>query len=272
MGRAAAIWEHWRGPAWMSLSALGALALVLILAHPHERAADALAYWSVDPRDPYVNVGAALNGAKAFRYSPAAAWLLAPLGALPWMVFIHVWTALQLGALAYVGRRWALALILLPPVFDDLAYGNINLMLAAAIVAALRGWAGAWAFVVLTKVTPAVGLLWYAVRGEWRALAVALATVLAVVMLSLPLTGVDAWVAWGRVLTGAGALGAPEGVLTTAPLPARLVVAAIVVALSARTDRRWGVALGCALAMPVLWPIALAVGVAAFPWVGDRKG
>ena len=42
-----------------------------------------------------------------------------------------------------------------------------------AIVLGFR-WPFTWAFVLLTKVTPGVGLLWFAVRREWRSLAIAL--------------------------------------------------------------------------------------------------
>ena len=53
--------------------------------------------------------------------------LLAPLGALPWEVVIALWLGLQLAALWYIGREWALALIVFPPVWLDLVYGNINI-------------------------------------------------------------------------------------------------------------------------------------------------
>ena len=49
----------------------------------------------------------------------------------------------------------------------ELAGGNISLLLAVAIVVGFR-WPAAWAFVLLTKVTPGIGLLWFVVRREWR--------------------------------------------------------------------------------------------------------
>ena len=45
--------------------------------------------------------------------------------------------------------------------------GNIHLLLGAVIVAGFR-WPWLWALPLLTKVTPGVGLLWFALRREWR--------------------------------------------------------------------------------------------------------
>jgi hypothetical protein len=55
----------------------------------------------------------------------------------------------------------------------ELAGGNIEILIAVAIVVGFR-WPAAWSFVLLTKVTPGVGLLWFAVRREWNQLATAL--------------------------------------------------------------------------------------------------
>ncbi len=77
--------------------------------------------------------------------------------------------------------------VLLAPVavlvMPELWGGNITLLIALAVVAGFR-WPAAWAFVLLTKVTPGVGLLWFAVRREWRSLAMALGATLAVVAVS----------------------------------------------------------------------------------------
>ena len=43
---------------------------------------------------------------------------------------------LGIGALWYVAGRWALVLLLFPPVFADLAFGNVHVLFAAMIVAA----------------------------------------------------------------------------------------------------------------------------------------
>jgi hypothetical protein len=49
--------------------------------------------------------------------------------------------------------------------------GNIEVLVALAVVLGFR-WPAAWSFILLTKITPGVGLLWFAVRREWRSLAI----------------------------------------------------------------------------------------------------
>ncbi len=43
----------------------------------------------------------------------------------------------------------------------------------------------AWSLILLTKITPGIGLLWFAVRREWRALAIALGATAAIASVSL---------------------------------------------------------------------------------------
>ncbi len=129
---------------------------------------DAFAYWNVNAADPYqVGVG----GLGAFNYTPPIAWLFGPFGALEWPTFLWIWLALLVGNLIWLGGRgvrviWLLAF---PPVALELYHGNIHLWIAAAIVLGFR-YPWTWGFILLTKVTPGIGLLWFAVRREWRAL------------------------------------------------------------------------------------------------------
>ena len=57
-----------------------------------------------------------------------------------------------------------------------------------------------WAFVILTKVTPGIGLLWFVVRREWRNLGIALAAT-AIVAGGSALTMPLAWQQWAHVLS-----------------------------------------------------------------------
>jgi hypothetical protein len=75
--------------------------------------------------------------------------------------------------MAWLGWRRTLLVLAFPPVALELYHGNIHLLLAAAIGLGLR-YPWTWAFVLLTKVTPGVGLIWFAVRREWRQLGIAL--------------------------------------------------------------------------------------------------
>ena len=61
--------------------------------------------------------------------------------------------------------------------------GNIHLLLGLAIVAGTR-WPALWAFPLLTKITPGIGLIWFAARREWRNLAIALVATVVVVGVS----------------------------------------------------------------------------------------
>lgn len=239
------------------LSSAGAAVLVIIALFGRNQL-DFDAYRSIDLSNIYAPT-ADMSTQFAFRYSPPIALLMAPLAVVP--AADVVWFALQLLALWYVGRRWALALVLFPPVGLDLAYGNVNIMIAAAIVAGFR-YPMFWAFPVLTKVSPGVGLLWFAVRREWWALGVALITTagaLALAELLLP----GSTMAWAGALSSN--LGIPQHGALPVPLPLRLVVAAVVVAWGARTDRAWTVPVAVTLAIPVWWPIAFAPLIAILP-------
>jgi len=91
----------------------------------------------------------------------AAAWMGLQLAALVWLAGpvlagVLVWTFFPLWA----ANLWA---------------GAIYIPTAAALAIALR-YPGAWSFLLLTRVTPGVGMLWHAVRREWRQFGVAAGT------------------------------------------------------------------------------------------------
>ena len=144
-------------------------------------AVDAHAYWAANPLDPYS--GAALADFDAYFYSPAFTQAIWPLHWLPWPIFAGLWTAAIVVAFRWLSGLWLGLVMLLPPVFIEVAMGNIHAFIAVAIVVGFR-WPATWAFVLLTKVTPGVGLLWFAVRREWRNLAIALGATAAIVAVS----------------------------------------------------------------------------------------
>jgi hypothetical protein len=121
----------------------------------------------------------------------------------------------------------------------------------------------AWAFVLLTKVTPGIGLLWFAVRREWRSLGIALGVTAAIAAVSI---AIDArlwreWITEGLLPVAGANVAQPH---IDIPLAIRLPAAAILVAWGARTDRRWAVPAASALALPVLWLAGLSI-LAAIP-------
>jgi hypothetical protein len=252
----------WRGVRWL-LTGIGLLVLALIVLgvipydlHPN----DSHAYWVVDMADPYRD--ARLGAVDAFLYSPAAAQLVAPLTHLPFEAFRLLLGGVSLGALTLAGASYTL---LVPGVFEDLVRGNIHLLLAAAIIAGFR-WPGLWSAMLLTKVTPAVGLLWFAVRREWRALAQVAVVTAVVVAASVLLGGVRLWEEWIRLLATSAESPRTYTYLGIAPpaLILRMPMAVVVVAWGALTNRRWTVPVAAFLALPVIWPSGFAL-LAAVP-------
>jgi hypothetical protein len=141
------------------------------------------------------------------------------------------------------------------------------LLLAVAIVLGFR-WPATWAFVLLTKVTPGIGLLWFAVRGEWRSLGIALGATLAIVTASAFLIP-SAWAEWFSVLT---TISGRDGTWAAVPIPfwLRLPAAVLVIVWGARTNRRWAVPVASMLALPALWYGGLSMLLAIIPLLGWR--
>ena len=217
---------------------------------------DAFAYWNVNGGDPYqVGVG----GLGAFNYAPPIARLFDAFGSLPWPTFLWLWLALLLGNVIWLGGRgirviWLLAL---PPVALELYHGNIHLWIAAAIALGFR-YPWTWAFVLLTKVTPGVGLLWFAVRREWRSLGIALGVTAAIVAISVIIDG-RLWSEWLGFIGSTPEGGSIAQFQIPIPLWIRLPVAGVLVAWGGLTDRRWTVPLAATLALPVLWLSGFAI-------------
>jgi Glycosyltransferase family 87 len=213
---------------------------------------DAYAYWALDPARPYSQPNAEIG---AFLYPPPTVRAFDLADVLSWPAFWLLWTAILVGTAIWLGGRRALLVFAFPPVALELYYGNVNLLIAAAIALGFR-YPWTWAFVLLTKVTPGIGLLWFAVRREWRSLAIALGVTAAIVGVSLVLDG-SLWADWTAAMTrDAGvSLGWPLAI----PLWLRLPPAAAVVVWGARTDRPWTIPVAATIAMPVVWLAALSV-------------
>jgi len=224
---------------------------------------DSIAYWSVDPANPYTARGYAEYA--GFYYAPAAAQAAALLNWLPWEAYRVLWGTLMAVAFVALAGAWALPLLIVPGVAVMLLSGNAELLIFLAVAMGFRHpWA--WAFPLLTKVTPGVGLLWFAVRREWRSLGIALGVTAAIVGVSFLLTP-ELWPRWAALLL------ANEGSLpplaVQLPLLPRLVAAALLVTWGARTNRPQTVVVAAWLAQPVLWGYAVVVALPAFQgWNG----
>lgn len=230
---------------------------------------DGHAYWAADPAHPY-NFGG-LFTQDAYFYAPVFTQLLGPLHGLPWPIFAGLWTLVLTGVLVWLGGRWFGYVLIIPVVAIELAMGNIHILVAGAIVAGFR-WPAVWALILLTKITPGVGLLWFAVRREWRSLAIALGVTAALAAVSFAFAP-SLWADWIAVLRTTQARETRASTpFDFIPLPIRLVIAAGLVVWAARTDRRWVVPFAATLALPVVYLNGLAMLVAApYLWTQDRE-
>lgn len=222
---------------------------------------DSDGYWGFALADLYTGVHLGAEG--AFLYSPWVAWLLAPLSAIPYPVFYALLSAVNLAALAWMlGPELAALSLFALPVSNEIARGNIHLLLAAAIVVGFR-WPAAWAWVLLTKVTPGIGLAWFAFRREWRALIIALGTTAGMVAVGIAIDP-DLWARWFAMLTSNVDATRPNALFDLPVLP-RLAVAGVLIGLASWRGRPAAIPLAAMLALPAVWVNSLSMLVACWP-------
>ncbi len=223
-------------------------------------AQDARSYYGLDLSDLYAG-RTNWNTIGAYPYSPAFAQLVYPLDLLPWPAFVAAWTAVLVLAV-YVLTGPELFLLGLAVGAMEIAGGNVSLLLAVAIVAGFR-WPWTWAFVLLTKITPGAALLWFALRREWRQLAIALGATAAIAAVSFALMP-DAWRDWVALLAGNTGKG---GTWAAVPIPllVRGPLGVLLVLWGAPRNQRWVVPVGAMLALPALWYGSLSMLLAVIP-------
>lgn len=248
------------------VAGLAVLALLLVEAWrtasdttPGE-AFDAWIYWSAARGEAASNP--VLGGHMAYLYSPAFVQVFGPLLALPFTAFLAAWYALGATALIAVVRWWLPAVVLSGVIVLDVIRGNIETLMAVAIVAGFR-WPAAWAFILLTKVTPGVGLMWFVGRREWRSLGIAVGATAAVVLVSFVLAP-NLWQQWLGVLASNAGVGS-EWEWVVLPLSIRVPIGAALAFLAGRRGWPWLVPVASTIALPALWPVNLTLLVAAIP-------
>lgn len=246
--------------AFTVVGAIGA-GMLVIAVHSHI-AGDALGLIRADPRHPYV--GAVLGEEAAYLWSPAIVQVAALVRDAPW--FVDGLRAMNAGALVLMAGPASLPVLAFGPTIAEVRLANINILIGAAVVIGFR-WPAAWAFVLLTKVTPGVGLLWFAVRREWRPLGIALAVTAIVAAVSFAIAP-EAWIDWFRMLAVTRELGG-QGVVLPFPLAPRVFAAAVLVIWGARRNHRWTVPVAAFVALPAPWETALPMLVAVFPLLGS---
>lgn len=228
--------------AWLGAAVLAVESAIYYIGG-HAVGMDAHAYWlSGRVTHPY---GPGPEQEDAYLYSPLFAQAMRLVAWMPWPAFCGLLMTLS-AALYYwlvspLTWRWRVPVLLL--CIPELLIGNIYAPLAASLVLGVRH-PSAWSFPALTKITPGgVGLVWFAVRGQWRQVAWAVAVTLALTAGSVALQP-HLWLEWGRFLVANSGHG---GIV----YPLRVLGAVLVAAYAARRGPTWLLAVAFYLAMPL---------------------
>jgi hypothetical protein len=189
-----------------------------------------------------------MYGTEVYLYSPAFAQIIYPLTLLEWPAFRQLWLYATLFSMAWmiVPAPNRHRLVLIPIAGVSALVGGIEWLIGLVTILGRR-FPALWAIPLLTKVTPGVGLLWFVARREWRSLAVALGTTLAVAGVSFVIAPA-LWADWADVLYRNLTVPHYEGIVGYLPL--RLALAAAVVWLGARRDQPLAIGAAVILATP----------------------
>ena len=227
---------------------------------------DVRAYWVADPSNPYA---AALSGqtTNAYLYSPAFEFVVGWWRGIPFEVFVAIWRAILLALLVWMAGPFTIFVLFTVPVASEINAGNIQIMLAAAIVIGFR-FPAAWSFVLLTKLTPGIGLLWFAIRRRWRDLAIAFGATAAIAAVSFVLNP-GLWFDYVSLLTGSPA---PSVAPYYLPFWVRIGPAVAFIVFGGLKGYRWPVVVGSTLALPVFYTISPAMLVGVLPFAREALG
>jgi len=233
---------------------------------------DVLQYIKADPNNLYPHPE--LLNENGYNYSPAFELVIGWGRLLPFDVFVAIFRAILLATLVWLAGPLTLFVLFLPPVASEVNAANIQFLLAAAIVLSFRKsewWGATWAFVLLTKVSPGIGLLWFALRrrdGGWQKLAWAIGVTGAIVILTFAIWP-DRWFGWFRLLTA----GSPPPVSPYfLSLWVRLPFALAFVLLGAWRGWRWPVVVAATLALPVFFFLSPSMLVGVLPFLREATG
>ncbi|HZP50921.1 glycosyltransferase 87 family protein [Actinocrinis sp.] len=196
----------------------------------------------LDNKDLYGQLPLTRNGLNlGFTYPPISAIVMSPLAMVPARVAGILITAITLGLLlsvialflrtagiAAAGRSWRLAALLLPvaalfePLRTNLAYGQINVILMALVafdcLSPATWWRAAgkpvgWprgALVGLAaalKLTPAIFVLYFVARRQWRAAITSIASFFVVTGLGVLCAPQDSHEYWTKMVFDTGRIG-----------------------------------------------------------------
>jgi hypothetical protein len=176
---------------------------------------------------------------------------------LPYAWFTAVWFALATSAYVWLVRPigWVWGVPLLTLGLEDATIGNTAWLMALACVVGLGRRPGFWAVPLLTKITPAVGAVWFAARRDWGA-CIQLAAVSALAIGASWLMSPQLWEQWLDFLIAHR--------MQDATLIPRVLCAVGLIAVAARNQRAWTIPIAMYIATPVLMVYGLGM-LAAIP-------
>jgi hypothetical protein len=247
------------------IGVIGAIVYWIYLTKTGGAPVDVRYYWAADPGNLYPHPEAGEHN--GFNYSPWFDWAVAWGRSLPFEVFVAIWRAILLIALVYLAGPFTIFVLFTVPVASEINAGNIQILLALAIVIGFRRPAS-WSFVLLTKVTPGVGLLWFALRRQWRHLAIALGVTAGLIAVSFLARPGD-WFDYLALWTGAPAPAVSPYYLT---FWQRLPFALGFIVFGAWRGYRWPVVVGATLALPVYYIISTSMLVGVLPYLRQALG
>jgi hypothetical protein len=214
---------------------------------------DAHTIWATAHRPTLYFAAPKLYQVDAYFYSPAFAQLIRPLASLPWPVFRLVWAIPAVGAFVWMLRPASRRF--LPPLIVFAAFsiesGNVEWLYGLVAIFTVTT-PGGWAVPLLTKITPGVGMAWYAGRREWRKLLLALGVTIFIATISFVLAP-SLWSDWVRALTYASAHQSPNG-MANAPIVIRVAAALAIVLGGAILGHRWTLVIAMLVAQPDINP------------------
>lgn len=257
------------------LATVGAYYAYLSITHPP---VDALIFWSAAQEPSFYTE--TWQGGSLYVYPPPLAQILR---VIPWAPFVIVWISMLFLAWWAATRHWSIPTFVLSTILATTVgfgfilanpatltlVGNPQIAIAAVCVLGFR-WPALWAFPILTKISPGIGLLWFLARGEWRSLAIAAGATFSVILASV-LLGPQDWLDFIRFATlNAGAT--PPIPYVPIPFLVRLPLAAALIVWGARTNRRWTVPVAVAWSMIALYESSwVTIMLAVLPLIEKRR-
>jgi hypothetical protein len=250
--------ERRDGRRWAALLDAGGLALIagialaigIAYAVANIIPVDTDMYWRAGQSLHYYGTVWAADANSLYVYPPPLAQAIGLLTPIGWPAFVVGWTVFVFAGFWASTRRWSLLVLALTAGAAilwgiDSAFakplllamiGNVQPLLAAAVVIGFR-WPAAWAFIILTKIAPGIGLLWFVFRREWRQLGIALGATAAIVAVSFVFAPAQ-WADFVRFIVANVNAPSPN-ILVPVPLPVRIAMSVALIWWGAATNRRW---------------------------------